>query len=346
MGLGAWGTAIELCAISATITAAICYFAEVLGSSLKLVDVPDGVRKTHAKTTPLIGGLAILVPSLALSIFRVLVHHDSTFIAIALAATFVMMLIGTADDRHNLPAGLRLSAFVLLTLAALSIEPTLVLGSLHFGAAHSPKLDLGPFAIPVTALMIIGFLNAANMADGMDGQLLGSLLIWSALIARHLGPELGVPFLALMASSAVALGFNLRGKLFSGSAGSYAGSLLIGLGAIGAYHKADGTLPALIPAIWFWLPVLDCVRLMLTRALDGRSPFAADRNHFHHILIDRFGRRTALAIYLLFLGIPALAGEFSLTAGLCVLAVFALLYAIVVVQRQLLLGSTSPRPIT
>jgi UDP-GlcNAc:undecaprenyl-phosphate GlcNAc-1-phosphate transferase len=105
-------------------------------------------------------------------------------------------------------------------------------------------------------------------------------------------------------------------------------------------------LPALIPAIWFWLPVLDCVRLMLSRALDRRSPFAADRNHFHHILIDRFGRRTALAVYLLLLGIPALAGEFSLAAGLSVLAICALLYLILVVQRQLLLGSTSPKPIT
>lgn len=346
MGLGAWGIAIELCAISATMTAGICYFAEILGRRLKLVDIPDGVRKVHAKSTPLVGGLAILVPSLAISVFRVVVHHDSSFIVVALAATFVMMLIGAADDRHNLPAGLRISAFVLLTLAALSIEPTLVLGSLHFGAAHSPKLELGPFAIPVTALMIIGFLNAANMADGMDGQLLGSLLIWSALIAYHLGPELGVSFTALMASSAVALGFNLRGKLFSGSAGSYAGALLIGLGAIGAYHKAHGTLPALIPAIWFWLPVLDCVRLMLTRFVDGRSPFAADRNHFHHILIERFGRRAAIVLYLLLLGVPALAGEFSLIAGLCVLAICALFYVVLVVQRHLLLGPTSPKPIT
>ena len=346
MSLGAWGAALELCAISATVTAGICYFAEVLGISLRLVDVPDGVRKTHTKTTPLVGGLAVLVPSLALSVLGVVAHHDNTFIAVALAATFVMMLIGTADDRHNLPAGLRLSAFVMLTLAALSIEPTLVLYSLHLGAGNSPKLDLGVFAIPVTGLMLIGFLNAANMADGMNGQLLGSLLIWSALIARHLGPQLGVPYMALMASSAVALGFNLRGKLFSGSAGSYAGSLLVGLGAIGTYHMAHGAMPALIPAIWFWLPVLDCVRLMLTRYLDGRSPFAADRNHFHHILIDRFGRRVALMIYLLLLGVPALAGEFSLTAGLLVLALCAILYAILVVQRHIFLGSTSPTPIT
>ena len=34
-------------------------------------------------------------------------------------------------------------------------------------------------AAPITLLMIVGFVNATNMADGMNGQFLGSVVIWA-----------------------------------------------------------------------------------------------------------------------------------------------------------------------
>ncbi len=50
--------------------------------------------------------------------------------------------------------------------------------------------------------------------------------------------------------------------------------------------------------VWFFLPVMDCLRLMIQRPMQGRSPFEGDRNHFHHRLLDRFGKHVGLAIYL------------------------------------------------
>ena len=35
------------------------------------------------------------------------------------------------------------------------------------------------------------------------------------------------------------------------------------------------------------IPVLDTLRVMLVRLLNGKSMFKADRNHIHHILIDK-----------------------------------------------------------
>ena len=34
------------------------------------------------------------------------------------------------------------------------------------------------------------------------------------------------------------------------------------------------------------IPVLDTLRVMLVRILNKKSPFDADRNHLHHILLD------------------------------------------------------------
>jgi UDP-GlcNAc:undecaprenyl-phosphate GlcNAc-1-phosphate transferase len=62
-------------------------------------------------------------------------------------------------------------------------------------------------------------------------------------------------------------------------------------------HNSWG-LTAETVMVWFFVPVVDCLRLMLQRPLEGRSPFEADRNHFHHRLHDRFGKHGGLAVYL------------------------------------------------
>ena len=70
-------------------------------------------------------------------------------------------------------------------------------------------------------------------------------------------------------------------------------------------------MPAQLPLYWFWLPVLDCARLMVARIYNGRSPFSADRNHFHHLLLEKVGTRFALPCYLGLLAAPGVAAEFD-----------------------------------
>lgn len=300
------------CVVSATITAAICCFARILGTSLSLVDRPDGVRKLHANDTPLVGGIALLVPSFAVSIVYLTVMPHATFMIVALIAASLMLVVGLVDDRSGLLPVWRLLFMVFLVFAAFSAEPLFVLHVIRlkmfgFGAA----IYLGPFAAIVTALFILGFVNASNMADGISGQLLGSIIIWSFFLARHLGIDTGLPFVALICSAGVTIVFNLRGQLFSGSSGAYAASLFVGLGAIAAYRKAYGAMPADLPLYWFWLPVLDCARLMVSRMLAKRSPFSGDRNHFHHVLQEYVPARYVLPIYLAMLAAPGAAAEIN-----------------------------------
>lgn len=331
---GTLATAAKFCVVSATLTAAICCYAQVFGRLAGLVDEPDGIRKLHNNTTPLVGGLAVLIPSLCVSLIYLMTVHRAPFLVVGISAAVLMLAVGVADDRHDLPALWRVAAFIAITFAALAVEPLFVLHKLQLGAIGTGlTVQLGILALPITGLMIIGFLNSANMADGMNGQLLGSTVIWCALIARHLGVELGTPFIAVMASAAAAMMFNLQGRLFSGSSGAYAGSLLVGLGAIAAYRISDGTMSAALPALWFWLPVTDCVRLLVTRTLEGKSPFAPDRNHFHHMLLERMRPGLALLTYLALLALPGLAAEVSLELGAASLAVCGLIYATFVLSR-------------
>jgi UDP-GlcNAc:undecaprenyl-phosphate GlcNAc-1-phosphate transferase len=317
-----------LCATVAASTCIICLQAEKLGQATRLLDKPDGIRKLHKTEVPLIGGLAVLVPSFILSIFYISMLAHAPFITVAIVASAIMLIIGVADDRVGLSAAWRFLALFVVCLGVLLIYPLFVLHALRLGAfGHHIVIPLSPIAIPVTVLMLMGFVNAVNMADGMNGQLLGSIAIWCAFISYYLGINQGLPFLLSACSAIVALIFNLRGRLFCGSSGAYAASLFVGLGAIAAYRSADGAVSADMPLVWFWLPVLDCLRVMTARIFSGRSPFAGDRHHIHHVLLEYLRPRFALVAYLALLAAPGLAVIIDETFAATVLLMCASSYA-------------------
>ena len=296
---------------SALFTAALCSRAEGLGKSAKLISEPDGYRRLHARPTPLVGGLAILAPVYLISIgYSWYQPLDPRLVAL-LCASSLMLVVGFVDDRVAISPVWRLFALCVIAFTVLQIEPSFVL--------HRPRLwllekeyflQLDPIGATATVLMLMGFVNAANMADGINGQLIGSVLIWSALIMRHESGANALPFILLACSALAALPFNLKGRLFCGSAGAYALSTLIGLAAIASYREG-GSQHAELPVFWFWLPVTDCVRLMAVRLFRRRSPFSADRNHVHHLLCRLLPDWGALSVYLGFLAAPGLAAEFD-----------------------------------
>ena len=331
---------LALCLISATLSAVICAYADPLGRAFGLIDHPDGSLKRHVEGVPLIGGLALLVPSLSISLYYFTQLNTAPYMLIVIAATAATMVLGIIDDKIGLSARIRFIALAVIVFVLLLLDPLSILNAFRFGIPDFDiRIPLGIFAAPLTALIILGFVNAANLSDGMNGQLLGSLLIWSLFLSRYLGFDsglpFGVPFLAFVFSALVVLAYNLQGRLFSGSAGAYGASLFIALCTIAAYRRG-GALSAVEPVLWFWLPVLDCVRVMIGRALRGTSPFFGDRTHFHHYLQDVVGTRYALFVYLFLLAAPGTAA--ALTSGrlegLLVLLGAIAFYGVFVLRHQ------------
>jgi len=322
-----------LAGVSALATLLICINADHIGRSLGLLDRPDGVRKLHAEVTPLVGGLAVMAPVFALSLFAAWFANLHNYVEIAALAAVAILLLGLTDDRRGLNAVLRLVAIASATLIAFLLDPLFVL--------HTLRLDLfglemvvgfGAASMLVTLVIIVGFVNAANMADGMNGQLLGSVMIWTGFLLCYVPPEVSLPYIALLLSASVAFIFNLRGALFSGSAGAYSASLFLALSAIATYRIAGETLPAEVPALWFYLPVLDCLRLFAQRMIAGRSPLSADRNHFHHILLRHMGAKQALAAYLFLLAFPGAMGLVALDFGSIALIPCVVVYGVLILR--------------
>ena len=164
-------------------------------------------------------------------------------------------------------------------------------------------------------LCLVGVQNATNMADGKDGLAIGLSLLWTGLLFAHAPDHLRPLLLVLAVGLALVLIFNLSGRLFLGDSGSYSISAFVGLATIYCYGVGFPVLRADVVALWFLIPVVDCLRLMAVRLARGRSPFSSDQNHLHHILTRWMPWRWGLPLYLALVGLPSLVGVLAAEPG-------------------------------
>jgi UDP-GlcNAc:undecaprenyl-phosphate GlcNAc-1-phosphate transferase len=317
-------------AVGAGIALLVGLQAGRIGRKLGLLDFPDpaGGRKLHARVTPLVGGLAILLATLAGLLFpETRIGLNGMWLAIVATGMF---LTGAADDRFGLSAPFRLVFAAGLLLLAIAEVPDFRLGFLLFSGGTELILLDGLLGVGFTLLCLIGFLNAVNMADGKNGLVIGQALIWTLVLMIRLPPE-QLPLLAAIAGSLLVLfAFNMRGALFLGDSGSYAISAIFGLLATYAWNRGFAAFRADDIALIFALPVYDTIRLILHRLVAGKSPFTPGRDHLHHYLHDRWGWPAPLWGILLLVTIPNLAaiafpGTAWIWLGVTLIAYFGLL---------------------
>jgi len=276
----------------------ILFSAQPIGEWLGVIDYPDNLRKRHARATPLVGGLAMMLPLLLWAVMSFVWPHLAENLPMSIAV-FVggggAALVGFVDDQSSTSPGGRLIALVALTVLALTINPQLI--PTRFAWGHLAPTHVSTWlAYVLVALGMTGFVNAVNMADGEDGCASGMFAIWSACIILAGGDTTTDLAAVLFATSLFVMVFNLRGKVFLGGAGAYGVTFVFGLLILRLHNFWGVTAETII--VWFFVPIVDCLRLLITRPLLGRSPFEGDRNHFHHRLRERFGKSEGLSIYL------------------------------------------------
>jgi UDP-GlcNAc:undecaprenyl-phosphate/decaprenyl-phosphate GlcNAc-1-phosphate transferase len=300
-------TTLDLALVTGVVglTVYFCKHARVMAARLGVVDMPDE-RKHHASATPLMGGivlvLSVIPACLAASFLATSTGFPVSTILVWIACTAAMTLLGFADDRHTLSARDRLLVSLLVFGSACLVDPAFNVRVLVFGQPHIGfGLGTGWLSVIFSTVCFVGLVNAVNMADGKNGLVSGLCIGWlSILILR--GPGDLHPYLFLLIAGMLPLFlFNLRGKLFLGDGGTYGFATAIGLMSVMVYNRSMvGPPPGLLAddiIAMFLVPVADSFRLTLVRLKRRQSPMTADRNHFHHILQDRFGWPGGLLIY-------------------------------------------------
>lgn len=290
-------------------TVAICLFARPLGEWLDVIDHPDCERKSHIDPTPQVGGIAVMVPLGLWAGAGILwgpSEYSGYYQSILLCAGGVAVL-GFMDDQHMISAGGRLLLLAMFSVIALRLDPVLAIDRIHstgWGWLATPALVLPT----ITVFALAGFSSAVNMTDGLNGLVLALICIWSICLAVLGGTEISAASSVVAAASAVTLLFNIRGRLFLGDCGAFAIAFVVGILAIRCHNT--GRLPIETALVWFYIPVLDCLRLIPLRLWRGRSPFRPDREHFHYRLSERLGEGGAIATYTAVVGLASVLATF------------------------------------
>lgn len=260
-----------------------------VAQKIGLVDVPGG-RKHHRGSVPLIGGLGIAI---GMTIGLLLLNISLSTFRAYLAGVVILLVMGVLDDFNELSPRLRLVAQLCVALL-LSCWAGLQLD--QFGAFLGvDHFALGLWALPVTVVVVIALINAVNMIDGVNGAAAGTTLISLAgffSIYYHLGALEN--YAVLLVVGAALLGFLVFNYplwryqtrlVFLGDAGSTVLGFSLAWFGIKLNVLSHGVIsPVLL--LWFLMvPVFDIVSVTLRRVFVKRvSPFAADREHMHHLL--------------------------------------------------------------
>jgi len=281
-------------------------------------------RKRHKGEIPLIGGLAIYL-CITYNIWIESVY-SSINIAFFTAVT-VIVVTGLIDDFKNLNFKTRLVTEIFAALIMVyggEVQITNLGDLLGFG-----DIELGVFSTLFTVFAIVGGINAFNMIDGIDG-LAGStaliifFLLSSLCIILNCGTY-SLQFAFILASATAAfLLFNFpipgrkRALVFLGDTGS----MLLGFTIcwlVIAVTQGENKIISPVTILWIiGAPLLDTTSIIIRRMRKGRSPFAPDREHFHHILpVAGYGKYATIFIILLFsvlLAAIGLAGDLLFNA--------------------------------
>jgi UDP-GlcNAc:undecaprenyl-phosphate GlcNAc-1-phosphate transferase len=311
----------------ALLSMAICLYAMPIAERLKIIDYPDSGRKIHPVPTPLVGGIAIMVPLVLWCVGRITstpLSPSRLLVAVALGSGAVAVT-GFIDDQRSVSAGARLLLLAMIAAAALAIDHALV-------GNHIDTVNWGVVAIPtwlfafLLILALAGFPSAVNMADGMNGVVVALFFVWSLCIAFSSVGLIAATAQVIAVGAAVTFLFNLRGRLFLGDCGAFGVAFALGLLTVAAHNA--GRLPVETVVVWYFIPVVDCFRMILIRRLAGRSPLSPDENHFHQHLSRLFGASIARWTYVGLVSVTSAAATFEPRFDAYYLGLLAVAYVV------------------
>ena len=346
------------------IVAAVTYLATPLARAWALrakamASVRD--RDVHDQPTPRWGGLAMLAGLLSaylvageLPLLRRVFEGGGEVRAILIGAV-IICLLGMADDLWEIDALTKLAG------QALAASVVVVQGVQLLWLPINGVIALPPVIGPlITIAIIVVTINAVNFVDGLDGLAAGivaiaglSLFGFSYLLAVVYGfSRAGTPTFITAALIGMCIGFlphNVNpARIFMGDSGSMLLGLLLASAAITLTGQLDGNavraenlvptlLPLLLPFAVLAVPLVDLFFAVVRRTAAGRSPFAPDKQHLHHRLLEigHSHRRAAMIMYIwtALLALPVTAAAFWPTRWVLVGTFVAFLVALVVTFR-------------
>ncbi len=262
-----------------------------------LFDHPSEERKIHHLKTPNLGGIAIFSAFIiTAAIFPT--TNSVPGLNFLLASSVIMVFLGLTDDLAGMdPVKKFMGQIVVASIIAI-FTPYRITG-LHGFLGISSWSEF--ISIPFTILFILLVVNAYNLIDGINCLASGLALIAFITFAAcfYIMGESSFQLMSIAMAGCMA-GFILFNKtparIFLGDSGSLFTGLMVAIFSIRFLLHNDPSQPGKLSVQFpqaasivfsiLLVPVFDTLRLFTMRLVRKQSPFIADRNHIHHILLD------------------------------------------------------------
>jgi UDP-GlcNAc:undecaprenyl-phosphate GlcNAc-1-phosphate transferase len=278
-------------------------------------------RDVHREPTPRLGGIAMFFGLCAgLLVADHLENLNSVFELsneprALLSGAALIWIIGVLDDKFEIDALIKLGGQMIA--AGVMVVQGLTILWIPVPGVGTVSLTSWQGTLLTVALVVIT-INAVNFVDGLDGLAAGMVCIAAAAFFIYAyriwvsyGIEAAAPaslFTAILMG--MCLGFlphNMHpARIFMGDSGSMLIGLVLAAAAISVTGQVDmdamriheGStreathaalpvfIPLLLPFTIIAIPVADLLLAIVRRTWKGQSPFAADRGHLHHRLLE------------------------------------------------------------
>jgi UDP-GlcNAc:undecaprenyl-phosphate GlcNAc-1-phosphate transferase len=316
-----------------------------LAARMNYVDLPNQ-RKVHDRPIPVLGGLAMVIATLSIVFIWV---EITPLIKGYILGVLILVMFGMLDDHYHMKARDKFMGQILAAVVAIFLGGIRVA---TIGDVTTGIISLGFLWLPITLLLIVGMTNAINLADGLDGLGAGLSIITFSFIA-YMAHVLGEPNIAVVAVviTGASLGFlrynTFPAVIFMGDTGSQFLGFSAAALSISLTQRHPEVLSSVLPILVLGFPIIDTAVVMTERIINKRSPFKADKNHFHHKLL-RIGflhREAVIIIYFMQVLLVSCAFVFrfysdtTLLAGFCTFAALVIAIFIFLERRRVVIES-------
>ena len=296
-----------LIAVSSIISSFTIIIAQKYFLHNKYIDKINN-RSSHSSLATRSGGISIFLTLFLISVYFYLSGLDIYEFSL-LVPLSLLMVVGLYDDVNGVDFKLK---FIFQIIAAkIIVDNGLIIDNIHglFGVYELSRI----IAQLLTIFIIVAIINSINFIDGIDGLAISTVILFIIGFEFFASEPTSFTNLStILIGSLVPLyyfNFRKKNKVFLGDSGS----LFLG-GIISIYViriltnnyiiKPEFDLHKILFVISIlFYPIIDIIRIFFLRLIKGKSPFIADKNHIHHLILSKTSNHLISTFIIVFFSI-------------------------------------------
>ena len=249
-------------------------------------------RSSHQSLATRSGGSSIFTSLFLISIFFYLNNNEIYDFSLLIPLT-IMLFIGLYDDIYKLD--FKLKFIFQIIVAKIIIDNGLIIDNLHgiFGVFELSRI-LGQL---FTIFIIVAIINSINFIDGIDGLAISVMTLFLLSFELFSATSTDMIFLTLIILGSIIplYFFNFKGKnkVFLGDSGSLYLGTIVSIYVLKILSQDYSIKPMYdLNKVIFVIsilsyPIFDIIRIFFLRLYKNKSPFIADKQHIHHLILNK-----------------------------------------------------------